>query len=1627
MISGLKGSFVPRTSSCIRYGEADHPGPAQVRLGVTNPSGLRMKEPVAIDMGEGIYTFCESQLSKFTQQSCGRRLKYLAKENGRLLRAHFSAPAPVRATSTWAGSWTGIAMTSDYPSSTLALPWQPELFSTGRLLATMHYVHGTPLLVAGVYGFAKSPTWPKALELTESLLKGLTHEVVYGARGPRVICGDFNVSPTELETFDTWRMLGWQSVQSWAADRWGQTVLPTCKGCTEVDQVWMSPEALALCEKVEVLEHFSEHSTVVATLQFPEMKPCLRQWPKPSLIPWGKVDSHWPSTSASLIVEEENSDVMYSKWAMDFENSFKGHIPEQPDGDLIPNQRGRARHHQPLHDVGGVRILKPSRPGEAQCRSDLLGEATKKWFQQLRRLQSYKHAAVAAKDSVNAQAYRAELWTAIRRARGFVPDFPTWWANRVADSGCGCSIWLPVAPPDGDIAVELFVTFKEQYEKFEAWHLRQRSQLLRDKHDRTMRALHRELAAPAKQQVDVFWEVNEYQIIEADEETHQLLLDKPLKMGGSSRWFVDDLPVTILGDHSDVCTVVPFHHIGPDSVLIQKQTLAQLDDVQSHLLEFWKQRWLALPQLTDEHWGRVVSFLQNYVPKMAFSVPTLELKDWKKAVGRFGPRAATGVDGVSAADLKHMPESWTSQLLMLLQGVEKGHWKWPRQMSFGTVLALGKVVEAHCPEQFRPVVVFSTCYRTWSGLRARALLDQLEPYMSSEAFGFLRGREATQAWMGLQGIVELAVVKKEELCGFSTDLRKAFEGIPRLHSFFLARHLGVPEEVCLPWEQFLQSCRRAFVVRGYLSEDTDSVVGMPEGDALSVLAMTMLDFAWHRYLQIFCPTITTTSYVDNLGLRGADPTEVLRGVLLSAEFFKLWNLQLDQNKTFSWATSARTRSVLKLAPYECVASMAELGGCMVYDGRLRNAHQIQRLHSLEVKWERLKYSKAPLCLKLASLPIHFWAKALHGAPSCRIGMQHLAQLRTVALRNLRLSKAGVNSMLRLSLSTTPCADPGLYQLIVTVTTFQRMCWKMQSFIENWNTWMQLFQGALGQGPYAKLQEQLSLIHWRMHGPLLYDHDGVMIAFLTIHPDELRTLLHDAWLQFVSSRVAHRKTMHDLMGLDPGLLRESQRGRDALQLALLGSLNAGAFIDQAAHSRYDLTKDGLCRHCRTLDSQEHWLTCPLKEQLRQQAGLADGMLHGTTSALRLHLLPDRNPEIAWFKHHFAGLEASIDYWLQPQRDVEHLFTDGSCVGADSPVPYASWAVVSATQARPLSMGHLPGLMQSAARAEIYAILAAVEWAALHGASIHLWVDSKFVVDSLNYILRVGRIGHHWNHFDLWQRIAEVIECLHVPPQCTWVPSHWDGADSLDAFEDWLHHWNNQADYWAGNFNSQRSESFWHHREKAVGYYEHTKNLLRKLASFYFACAERTKTTPTQASTERESERPENSIVWADTCICLSDALPVDYSFRLSAEFQGHVPVSFVQQVLERIQTEETLATGVYPCSYIEFVFLWKHVGGDFPNQIPATGEWVCRPLERMPVRPTLALMVRTFRKMFRGLGFLVDDPFGSGWDKTCLGINVATSGIFLGLSSELVRQIRQMVLQFTSNWPIRTARDLARPF
>ena len=1418
-----------------RWGEALHPGPADVPapddlfwVGFTNPTGLRNKEIQALNTGNSIINFSETQLSKQTQKSCAARLRHLAMTQNRNLRIHLGCPVAVRTTSTWAGTWSGVATLSDVSSTEVMLPYEGER-DCGRVLATRHCIGSLSLLNVVVYGFPAGPSWPQSKALTQELLAIFTREVVLGAKGPRLIGGDMNVDSTQLPVFDLWRQHGWCSAQDYASQMWNQPKAFTCKGKTERDLVWLSPEAQALCKAVAVRDHFMEHATVSVGLSIPSKTEVLRAWPRPSAIPYAALDPTWkdaatpPTWTCSGDVDSQ-----WAQLAASYEQCFHGFVPSQPGGKLTQNQMGRLQATKPVKRRCETLTLRASRPGEVEMRSNLLGRETHCWFKQLRRLQSYLHAIRGAKQTASAITYRLELWSAIKQATGFTGGFAVWWMHTFGLNSEGIRI-LPCAPPHEEVATQLFDQFKHAYERFESWHLRQRGALLKAKYEHGLSGVFQDLRKQPRDRLDSLQRTHHYGVLATD--GAQVHVDQPIHVGGISHWYVDETPLQVGVVNEVVIAVDETCDIG--DVLVQHQVISDVQDLHQELLDYWTPIWNAMTEVPTADWQRIMDFFVAYVPQLTFSLPDITVSMWRRALRKYKPTAARGVDGISHHDLLAMPGPWVERLLQLLQQIERGEQPWPTAILYGVVSVIAKDLGAKTVDRFRPIVIFSVIYRTWASIRSRQLIRILAPFMDENAFGFIPGCEPSQLWMVLQSDIECCLLTGADLTGLSTDLVRAFNNVPRQHSFALARHIGVPDTLLVPWEGFLGNCTRAFEIRGWLSAPTTSSCRLPEGDALSVYAMIQLNFAWHIYMKAFSPAVRAMSFVDNLALVTTAPALLARGLACLVEFFRLWNLVLDHAKSYCWALAAAQRNQLNTLPFKIVTSADELGGVLSFSRKQYTGRHAKKFLSLETRWHALQTSWAPLRQKFAMLPIVFWSSAMHGIYGSCFGDAHLDKLRGKAVMALKLKRAGANPLLRLALSCSPTADPGYWRAQMTIRALRRLALKEPRLLSNWKFFMHHFVGNLFSGPFSQLLVITTQLGWVVNPPYLIDHDGISHHLLHTATATWDELLFDAWLQHVCQQVRHRATMADLAGIDPHLALGVGKEATALDRALISSLQSGAFMSAAQHSKYDLTKESMCISCNVADSPLHWLQCP--RYADQRAEVRDWQSHTVydTKALLMHLLPSRFPSACLWKTALVNLPDDTQTFLtHPSRGHQHVFVDGTATKTKTPYDLAAWGCINATTESIIATGHVHGLVQTSARAELMAALSALTWQARFQTDMTLWMDAKFVHDGIDYLRQHG-VAADWSDQDLSNGIADQLEQLgSLQLHLRWIPSHLDESLLENPFEDWVHLWNGRVDALVGHYNLNRPADFQELWMSARRYHYEVSQRLKQLSIFFW---------------------------------------------------------------------------------------------------------------------------------------------------------------------------------------------------
>ena len=328
----------------------------------------------------------------------------------------------------------------------------------------------------------------------------------------------------------------------------------------------------------------------------------------------------------------------------------------------------------------------------------------------------------------------------------------------------------------------------------------------------------------------------------------------------------------------------------------------------------------------------------------------------------------------------------------------------------------------------------------------------------------------------------------------------------------------------------------------------------------------------------------------------------------------------------------------------------------------RNAALVERCPGTSELFARLRRSPAPLRQKLSVLHRKLWARALHGVSICPLAEAQVHSLRCSAAKALRLCPAGSSALLRLSVHSDLEVDPGFYQLWVTLRDLRRMCAKHAPVLAQWALFMSCFH--LFHGPFSKLLTVLNRIGWSVaEPPIALDRYGVEVDLLSTPTLTLRRLLEQAWLNQVATDHTHRKQMCDLAGIDRALLRHSEKHLTPLRLAQLNALRSGAFLFDAAHSRYDVTLTGFCPDCNVEDTHEHRVChCPRFQAERAGAEWVCQKWSALPVCTTHHLLAPASPFIPIVRQcllecpDLSGNFASSD----TSPGIQHLFTDGSCL-------------------------------------------------------------------------------------------------------------------------------------------------------------------------------------------------------------------------------------------------------------------------------------------------------------------------------------------------------------------------------
>jgi ribonuclease HI len=1392
---------------CARIGEASNPGPpnanfaADFVLGIANPTGLRNKGPyVASQMAHGdVWMFSETHLSSRELQVFNTSLKFSRSPFKPMLGGF-----PVPDTSDNAGCWKGVGVLSRTPVRQIPQDWAPAISRSSRAMVFTTLVDDLWLTGGVVYGEPDSKLYPSRLENNEALLQAVVSTVGFLSTGPRVIAGDWNVSLGELPVFDMLRQAGFRDLQDVAEDRWGIAPVPTCKFKTRKDFCFISRELQDLLTHVSVINDlWPDHAVVQG--HFQRLKHVVPHdvWRRPSAFPW---PPHWQVDSGYWDSLDGPIDAKYMRLWEHFETTAAARLP-------FPVQKsmtGRAKTTFVTAVRPGLRPpMRVGRPGDFQPHFFGASWRHVQWVRQVRRLQSYMRC-VQHCDPHGPHA--SNLWASIMRAKGFQGGFCQWWM--ICDSRVhGAPHLIPWFPPGFNIAGKIFESVALAVRSLETELCRTSKQYAKLRRAKNPNQIFRDLKAAPENGVDYLLQPLKAKIVEVRPDDLSIVVDPPQPWHGS-------LPIWCQGVQLNPI------HVSDDCLWLQSTlpcelggTISQLkctgtkDDLAAAFIDSWKERWDRHRDVPASRWDTILSFAREKLPCVPMQLPSLTPTSLSGVISTKKATSAGGLDGVSVADLRSLPREALQNICSMFREIEATG-SWPSQMLLGKVACLAKVEDPRTVMDYRPITVLGMLYRVWGSFYSHTIMKHLTAVLPDSLYGSRPACFAGQVWSQLLWAVEASIANGVALTGLIADLQKAFNHIPRLVVIEAAALLGIPLHVLRGWAGALAQVGRRFQLGPNLTESVFSVTGLPEGDGLSCVGMVIIDVLFHLWHSHFFPLCQPISYVDDWTVLTTSPALMSGIYACLGTFTDAVDLLLDSKKTFTWSVCSAGRKSLQSQGFRVQDSCRVLGAHVQTTRKHTNATQMARINSLQSLWPKLRLSAAPYGVKVRALRCAAWPRALHAIAATSVASQTFKMLRAAAMKSLQAEGSGCSSIVHLSLCEKPQTDPHFWTLVQTFRLV-RDCGIADVVIPALQALVRGDGNAMANGITATLLGRLQVLGWHVNSDGCCNDDFGSFSLFDICLDELLWRTEWSWLKVVSATVRHRPGFADLDQIDPADTRRWLQSLNASDQALMRKSLNGAHITQDGKHHCQEVLSDVCLYCSCSDSRYHrfWV-CPAFQQCRRHVSsqLWDAVptlpecvvCHGWS------LRPTTTVE--WYAS--MAMVQQLGIPPCPVGSLQfQLFTDGSCFNPNYPAArFAAFAVVLAfaddRQSMVLDSGPLPGLRQTSVRAELFAVVRVVKFAAFHGVRVMIWSDCLSVVRRLRRVLQGTKVKINSPNADLWTVIADdLTACACDAIQITKVAAHSSVQHASSPFEEWCFRNNCLADKTAVHANQMRPPEFW----------------------------------------------------------------------------------------------------------------------------------------------------------------------------------------------------------------------------
>ncbi len=435
-----------------------------------------------------------------------------------------------------------------------------------------------------------------------------------------------------------------------------------------------------------------------------------------------------------------------------------------------------------------------------------------------------------------------------------------------------------------------------------------------------------------------------------------------------------------------------------------------------------------------------------------------------------------------------------------------------------------------------------------------------------------------------------------------------------------------------------------------------------------------------------------------------------------------------------------------------------------------------------------------------------------------VGPLNFGDLRTGALRGIRQDRVGANPTLHLPLNGFT-VDPEGWSILQSIKDSRELGHPdyLRQLVSLYATAPKSFPA---NGPISILICRVHRLGWTVTPQGLFQDSVGTFDIFTCSLDAIKSRIALAWPWVLMDAVSHRSDFQGIQDVDLGLTCQLLNLHCESDKIFLRCCLDGTMVTMKDRGHWDSQCDGSCPHCGQPDSYYHraW-DCVWFEECRQ---------HVPENILKLvPSLPQCTSQHAWA----LSPPSKGQFWAELEKipmfppdkyslevapwEVYDLFTDGSCYfPRDHTLRLAGWAItiaqpwVNRFESHIVAAGHVPGIHQTAFRAELLALAHSLRIAQLLQRRVRIWTDCRGVV-TIARAIQKGRLVYKPNssHSDLWKDVVELLDSLDHMVSFHQVFSHnrvQDGTTEVDSWACWH---NNLVDLAAGGITTRRSPEFW----------------------------------------------------------------------------------------------------------------------------------------------------------------------------------------------------------------------------